>query len=63
MPSNAQVPGIPTPRADVQSLLATVQALKQTIEVMQGRTGDGTQTVALSAQVEALAARVKALGG
>lgn len=63
MPNNIEIPGIPEPRADLKSLVASVQALKQIVEVMQGSRGTGANQVALNAALVALEARVTKLGG
>jgi hypothetical protein len=65
MPSKNQTAsefsGIPDPRADVQSLAATVGALKQNVEVLTGIRGTGNNQYVTVTQYNALLARVQAL--
>jgi hypothetical protein len=65
MPSKSQTAsefsGIPDPRADVQSLAATVGALKQNVEVLTGIRGTGNNQYVTVTQYNALLARVQAL--
>jgi hypothetical protein len=43
---SARYPSIPEPQPDVENLLATVQALKETIEVLTGQRGLAPRRVA-----------------
>lgn len=46
-PKTNSFPPIPTPRADLASLLRTVQALKEAVEILTGARGSGQNAAVL----------------
>lgn len=66
MPNNtnqtsSEFPGIPQPRADINSVVASVMALKQSVEVLIGVRGSGDNQAATQADIAALKAQIAAL--
>lgn len=61
MPNNSEYAAIPAPVANLTSLHATVVALKQTVEVLVGQRGTGTQAAVTQADLTALQAQIAAL--
>ncbi len=67
----AIITSIPEPKGDLASMLETVRALKQAVEVIAGQRGDKAKTAYATAsdiasiklQLQALSKRVTALGG
>jgi hypothetical protein len=66
MPSNtnqtsSEFAGIPAPRADLNSLVATAKATQQCVEVLNGARGSGASKAATAADVAKLQTQITTL--